>query len=126
MRLTKGEGSKHVPVRLLEARNASLSLAAQASSFADNLNSLVTQAGLTGRSALDFAGHHDAPAIDLFVAAFDLTLKLHDNLGWIETLGAAIRAVHDTVATVELHGVVHPCKALLCVLIPGVSNPSVC
>merc|ERR1719198_2301499 len=50
---------------------------------------------------------------------------MHDGLGGVETLRAARGAVHDTMAAVELHGVVQPRQARVGHLIAGVDNPSV-
>merc|ERR1740123_2436645 len=68
----------------------------------------------------DLLGHHVLPAI--LVGLGDLLLEVDDSLGWVQTLGAAIGAVHDAVAAVELHGVVDPRKALLSELVPGVRD----
>ena len=42
-----------------------------------------------------------------------------------QPLRAAVRAVHDPVAAVEAHRVVHPREALRRVLVPAVSDPAV-
>merc|ERR1719359_1755452 len=49
----------------------------------------------------------------------------HDDLGWVQALGAAVGAIHDAVAAVELHSVVDPGEALLLVLVAAVSDPTV-
>mmetsp|Transcript_111121 Transcript_111121/g.270035 ORF Transcript_111121/g.270035 Transcript_111121/m.270035 type:complete len:367 (-) Transcript_111121:38-1138(-) len=68
--------------------------------------------------------HHALPPI--FVGLRNLCLKVDDSLGWIQAFGAAVGAVHDAMAAVELHSVVDPCQPLLCELVPRVSDPAVC
>merc|ERR1712039_726840 len=62
---------------------------------------------------------HDAfPTIG--VCLRNLILQVHNGLGWVQAFRAAIRAIHDAMATVELHGVIYPSKALLGELVPGI------
>jgi len=72
----------------------------------------------------DLTGLELLPAI--LVGGTNLSLELDDGLGWVKTLGAAGSAVHDTMAAVQLHGIVDPSKALFGVLITRVGDPSVC
>merc|ERR1712039_567351 len=50
------------------------------------------------------------------VSCSNLGLEFNGRFRRIQPLWAAIRAIHDTVATVKLHSVVDPCKTLLGVL----------
>mmetsp|Transcript_67209 Transcript_67209/g.108247 ORF Transcript_67209/g.108247 Transcript_67209/m.108247 type:complete len:312 (+) Transcript_67209:325-1260(+) len=83
----------------------------------------VHHAGLTALVLVDLLSHHGLPAV--LVGLCDLLLQVDDGLGRVQALGAAAGAVHDAVASVQLHGVVHPGQALLSVLIPRVCDPAV-
>jgi len=62
---------------------------------------------------------------DLVVAA-DHVLEVDDGLGGVETLRAAGCAVHNSVASVEFHGVIQPGKTIVCHVITRVDDPAVC
>ena len=52
----------------------------------------------------------------------DMTRKLPGNLPvaglrWVKTLGTAASAIHDAVATVELHGIVDPGESFVSELV---------
>mmetsp|Transcript_93368 Transcript_93368/g.269674 ORF Transcript_93368/g.269674 Transcript_93368/m.269674 type:complete len:346 (+) Transcript_93368:162-1199(+) len=83
----------------------------------------VHHARLSALVLRDLLRHHALPAV--LVCLGDLRLQVHDRLRRVKALRAAVRAIHDAVATVELHGVVHPCEPLLCELVPGVRDPAV-
>mmetsp|Transcript_76177 Transcript_76177/g.172236 ORF Transcript_76177/g.172236 Transcript_76177/m.172236 type:complete len:345 (-) Transcript_76177:2-1036(-) len=83
----------------------------------------VHHAGLTALVLGDLLRHHALPAI--LVGLRHLLLEVDDGLGRVQALGAAAGAVHDAVAPVELHGVVHPGQALLRELVTGVCDPTV-
>mmetsp|Transcript_30110 Transcript_30110/g.49790 ORF Transcript_30110/g.49790 Transcript_30110/m.49790 type:complete len:245 (-) Transcript_30110:223-957(-) len=83
----------------------------------------VHHAGLTTLVLDDLLSHHGLPTI--LVGFGHLLLQVDDGLGWVQALRAAVGAVHDAMATVQLHGVVDPCQTLLSELIPGVSNPTI-
>mmetsp|Transcript_11789 Transcript_11789/g.36411 ORF Transcript_11789/g.36411 Transcript_11789/m.36411 type:complete len:345 (-) Transcript_11789:12-1046(-) len=87
------------------------------------LRSHVHHARLAALILGDLLRHHALPAI--LVGLRDLLFEVDNGLGGVEALGAAISAVHDAMAAVELHGVVHPSQPLLRELIPGVRNPAV-
>jgi len=55
----------------------------------------------------------------------DELLELNDRLLGVQTLGAALRAVHDPVAPVQPHGVVQELEPFFGELIPTVNNPPV-
>jgi len=59
------------------------------------------------------------------VLRLDGLLQARDRLRRIQTLRTAARAVHDPVAAVKAHRVVHPREALRCVLVPAVRDPAV-
>lgn len=42
----------------------------------------------------------------------DLLLQLSDSLAWVKTLRAGLGAVHDGMATVELHGIIKTLESL--------------
>mmetsp|Transcript_51786 Transcript_51786/g.144705 ORF Transcript_51786/g.144705 Transcript_51786/m.144705 type:complete len:271 (+) Transcript_51786:230-1042(+) len=50
---------------------------------------------------------------------------MDDGLRRVQALGATVGAIHDAMASVELHGVVDPRQALLRVLVPRVCDPAV-
>ena len=43
----------------------------------------------------------------------------------VQALMTAVSAVHDAIAMIELHGVIHPTQALLGELIPTIGDPAV-
>ena len=55
----------------------------------------------------------------------DRVLQVHDRLSRIQAFRAAVGAVHDPVAAVEAHRVVHPREALGRVLVPAVRDPAI-
>mmetsp|Transcript_69893 Transcript_69893/g.197200 ORF Transcript_69893/g.197200 Transcript_69893/m.197200 type:complete len:210 (+) Transcript_69893:17-646(+) len=79
--------------------------------------------GLTVLVAHDLLRHHGLPAV--LVRLGDLRLEVDDGLRRVQALRAAVRAVHDAVAAVELHRVVHPRQPLLRVLVARVGDPPV-
>mmetsp|Transcript_15215 Transcript_15215/g.41587 ORF Transcript_15215/g.41587 Transcript_15215/m.41587 type:complete len:308 (-) Transcript_15215:66-989(-) len=83
----------------------------------------VHHAGLAALVLRDLLRHHALPAV--LVGLGDLLLQVDDRLRRVEALGAAVGAVHDAVAAVELHGVVDPGEALLRELVAGVGDPAV-
>jgi len=50
---------------------------------------------------------------------------LSDGFGWVQTLRARGRAVHDGVTLVDREGILHPGHALRLVVIPAVNHPTV-
>ena len=107
--------------------NCTLTLATSDSPSNKKLGQLkhlhVHHPGLTPLVLDNLLRHHGLPAI--LVGFSHLFLQVHDGLGWVKTLWAAVGAVHDAMAAVQLHGVVDPCQTLFRELIPRVSNPSV-
>jgi len=55
----------------------------------------------------------------------DELLELNNGLLGVQTLGAALGAVHDAVTPVQTHGIVQKLETLLGVLVPGVDDPPV-
>ena len=55
----------------------------------------------------------------------DSVLQLVDRTTGVEVLRASLRAVHDSMATVELVGIVQTLQTLLRHLITGIGNPAV-
>mmetsp|Transcript_75339 Transcript_75339/g.207855 ORF Transcript_75339/g.207855 Transcript_75339/m.207855 type:complete len:321 (+) Transcript_75339:139-1101(+) len=86
-------------------------------------HSHVHHAGLPALVLGDLLRHHALPAI--LVRLSDLLLQVDDGLGRIQALGAAVGAVHDAVAPIELHGVVDPGQPLLGELVSRVGDPAV-
>mmetsp|Transcript_117543 Transcript_117543/g.228497 ORF Transcript_117543/g.228497 Transcript_117543/m.228497 type:complete len:322 (-) Transcript_117543:12-977(-) len=92
--------------------------------FMDSLGvSHVHHAGLTVFVLGNLLRHHAFPTIR--VGLSHLLFQMHNCLCWVQTFWAAVGAVHDPMATIQLHGVVDPCQTLLCELVPGISNPAV-
>ena len=55
----------------------------------------------------------------------DSVLQLVDRATRVEVLGASLGAVHDSMATVELVGIIQALQTLLRHLITGIGNPAV-
>merc|ERR1712083_61130 len=83
----------------------------------------IHQARFTVFAFRNFLSHHALPAI--FVRLSHLLFQMDNRLGWIQALRATIRAIHDAVTAIELHGVVYPSQSFLSKLVTGVCNPTV-
>eukprot|EP00451_Oxyrrhis_marina_P049425 CAMPEP_0204468360 /NCGR_PEP_ID=MMETSP0471-20130131/10450_1 /ASSEMBLY_ACC=CAM_ASM_000602 /TAXON_ID=2969 /ORGANISM="Oxyrrhis marina" /LENGTH=586 /DNA_ID=CAMNT_0051470169 /DNA_START=118 /DNA_END=1878 /DNA_ORIENTATION=- len=70
-----------------------------------------------------FPSNHTLPAVIVGLVAF--LLEDCNGFSRVQTLGAAVGAVHDAVAPVQLHGVVNPGQALLGELVTGIRHPPV-
>ena len=71
-----------------------------------------------------FARHHRRPLVGA-VRLGDLLLELGDGQTGVKVLGASVRAVEDSVAPIESHGVVEPSHSLARELISAVDDPAV-
>merc|ERR1719291_1554248 len=78
---------------------------------------------LTTDVALDFSGLRRLPSV--FIRLGDLLFEIHDGFGGVQSLRTAVRAIHDTVAPVKLHGIIDPSETLFRELVPRVSDPTV-
>ena len=58
------------------------------------------------------------------MALCNLFLDVRDRFSWVQVLGARLRAVHDSVATVKLKGIVQIFQSLLRKLVPAIVDPS--
>jgi len=87
------------------------------------LESGIHHARLTGNVLLDLTCNHGLPAF--IVGRCHFFLEVDNGLRWIKTLGAAVCAIHDSMASVQFHCVVDPCETLGCEFITGVSDPPV-
>jgi len=83
----------------------------------------VHQTGRTSRVGRQLLRHHGLPI--RAVLCLDGALKICDRLRRIQALRAAARAVHDAVAAVKPHRVVHPGETLRGVLVAAVRDPAV-
>merc|ERR1719253_2282931 len=85
---------------------------------------LVVQSEFAGSSLLGELAPELLPLTILVVAGCHL-LQMSDGLRRVETLGTACSAIHDTMATVELHGIVQPGQTLVGHVIARIDDPTV-
>merc|ERR1712014_97791 len=80
-------------------------------STSTNVGSSVHHSRFASDVLLDLGGHFCFPGIA--VSLRDLLLKLDNHQCWVQALWTAIGAVHDAMATVQLHGVIELCEPFL-------------
>ena len=57
------------------------------------------------------------------VHAVHALLDLGNTLAWVQTLGADLGAVHDSLALVQLEGIIQIVQPFLCEVVTAVNDP---